>query len=376
METLIALVVLGAIALAANYALQDRSIYPLVVAALFMVNALMVVLGVMYLLIAFLSEEENTALGLQDIETLNAAVALAILMVTSLICTALLFRPVRYKIKNWFPARVTSASSAPIDNPPALMMVDGEAVYLPATPPPTLPESVQKLRAMPELIGYDPDSPVHTVALVFCVYLIGQTLANFALVGGLEGISDAISINYLTLFLNFLPQVLIPLIGVGWLMRRSFGQTLQRLGLTDFSLESIAVGIGVAIGLLIMVGVVNVVWISLVPQDIYEEQTEASEALAESIDTFWLVLAVATAAAVGEEIAFRGALQPVFGLWWTAFIFTAIHAQYTLTPAALIIFGVALALGWLRRRYNLYAAIAAHFMYNFIPLLASLADNS
>ncbi|NDJ85058.1 MAG: CPBP family intramembrane metalloprotease, partial [Chloroflexi bacterium] len=70
------------------------------------------------------------------------------------------------------------------------------------------------------------------------------------------------------------------------------------------------------------------------------------------------------------------ALQPIFGLWWTAIFFTLVHMQYTLTPAALIILMVAIGLGWLRRRYNLYAAIAAHFLYNFIPLALSVLIES
>ena len=75
---------------------------------------------------------------------------------------------------------------------------------------------------------------------------------------------------------------------------------------------------------------------------------------------------------MGEEIALRGSLQPIFGFWWTAILFSLVNIQYSLTPATLIIFGVALGLGWIRRRYNLYAAITAHFLYNFVQLLLAL----
>jgi len=86
-------------------------------------------------------------------------------------------------------------------------------------------------------------------------------------------------------------------------------------------------------------------------------------------------LIVAGGAAIGEEIAFRGALQPVFGLWPTALFFALVHIQYTLTPAALIIFGVALGLGWLRRRYNTTTSIVAHFLYDFSLFALSLYAN-
>jgi membrane protease YdiL (CAAX protease family) len=72
--------------------------------------------------------------------------------------------------------------------------------------------------------------------------------------------------------------------------------------------------------------------------------------------------------AIGEEVFFRGALQPIFGNVLTTIIFTALHTQYTLTPATILIVATSLALGWLRSRYSTSASIIAHFVYNFIQL--------
>ena len=105
-----------------------------------------------------------------------------------------------------------------------------------------------------------------------------------------------------------------------------------------------------AIGLLILVSIVRATWQFLTPPETFEEQTRASDALAESVDTVWLALVLAGSAAI-SEIAFRGALQPVFGFWATL-IFALTHMQYAFTPAALIILGVALAFGWIRLRFN------------------------
>jgi len=58
----------------------------------------------------------------------------------------------------------------------------------------------------------------------------------------------------------------------------------------------------------------------------------------------------------------------------TSLFFALVHMQYTLTPATLIIFVVAVGLGILRRRQSTTAAIIAHFVYNFVQLaLAILA---
>lgn len=126
----------------------------------------------------------------------------------------------------------------------------------------------------------------------------------------------------------------------------------------------------------IVVAVLALIWQQVVSPETFEAQNETSRAISESINTIQLALAVAFTAAVGEELTFRGGLQPIFGFWFTAIVFTAAHIQYTLTPASLIIFVVAIALGWLRESFNLWAAIAAHFVYNFVGLLISLAMNS
>ena len=55
-------------------------------------------------------------------------------------------------------------------------------------------------------------------------------------------------------------------------------------------------------------------------------------------------------------------------LFLAALIFALTHMQYALTPATLIILGVAVAFGWIRMRYNTTVAIVTHFFYNFIPL--------
>jgi uncharacterized protein len=222
------------------------------------------------------------------------------------------------------------------------------------------------------LQGYDPKNPVHMVALIFTVYLLGSQLGNFALAGGLSGVAENIGVDWATLIMTFLPLVIVPLVGVGFMMRRSWSQVCERLGFTNLTFESLAMGVAMSIAMFMGVMGVSFIWALLASPDSLEQQSEASNALANSITTIWLVLGVSITAAVGEEIAFRGALQPVIGFWATAIVFSMTHIQYTLTPAAVIIFFVALGLGWLRQHYNLYAAITAHFFYNFIGLAITL----
>jgi membrane protease YdiL (CAAX protease family) len=102
------------------------------------------------------------------------------------------------------------------------------------------------------------------------------------------------------------------------------------------------------------------------------QQSEFSGQIASSVTTLGLALLIAFTAAVGEEIAFRGALQPIFGLTLTSLLFAVIHVQYTLTPASGLILVLAFTLGWLRLRYNTTVAIIAHFLYNFVLLFLAV----
>ena len=49
-------------------------------------------------------------------------------------------------------------------------------------------------------------------------------------------------------------------------------------------------------------------------------------------------------AGIGEEIFFRGAIQPLIGIWITAFVFVAIHGYFSLRDWKVNIFSVCLTL--------------------------------
>ena len=229
--------------------------------------------------------------------------------------------------------------------------------------------------ATPSRRGFNPDSEVHALAAVMIVLALGGQFVDFVIGGGLAGVAEEFEggISLGDLLVNSLPMVVWPFIGVGLGTRRTWRQALQRLGLGPLSWRDVGAALSVSFGLLIWLVVVGVLWQVLSPPDLYEEQTQATDALASGITTLGMAFALSATAAIGEEIAFRGALQPVFGFWATALCFTLFHAQYTLTPAWLLIFGVAVALGWVRQRYNTTTSILTHFLYNFVQLMIALS---
>ncbi len=220
---------------------------------------------------------------------------------------------------------------------------------------------------------YNPSSLPQMVAMIFCVYLVAQTALEFILAGGLTGLAENFSgVNIESIGTQLAVWIVIAFFGVGFPARRTFPAALARLGLRAPTIEELAIAWVVAIGLVIMAFMVGALWTMLTPRDVLDQQTQVSRLISLSVDNLTFAFIVALAAAVGEEIAFRGALQPVFGLWPTAIFFALTHIQYALTPATLLIIVVGLGLGWVRKRYNTTASILTHFMYNFALLSLSI----
>ncbi|GAB4553700.1 MAG: hypothetical protein OHK0023_23010 [Anaerolineae bacterium] len=220
-------------------------------------------------------------------------------------------------------------------------------------------------------VGFNPEAPTHVTALVFCVYLVANTLLSAVTQGGVSGISEdtAASAESLVSLTGLLTQMLIfvafGLLGAGFGLRRSLASVMARLGLRAPTLNEIGIGIGIAILLIFVVYGLGVIWQFLAPAEVFEDQTSLSGLIANGIDTMLTAFVLAFSAAVGEEIIFRGALQPVFGVLFSSAIFALTHIQYALTPAVLIIFVVSLGFAYVRRRYNTTVAIISHFFYNF-----------
>lgn len=78
-------------------------------------------------------------------------------------------------------------------------------------------------------------------------------------------------------------------------------------------------------------------------------------------------------AGVGEELLFRGAIQPLIGIWLTSLIFIAIHGYIGFRSAGqilftLLLFGLSMLLGWLFMAIGLIAAMTAHAVYDLLML--------
>lgn len=86
-------------------------------------------------------------------------------------------------------------------------------------------------------------------------------------------------------------------------------------------------------------------------------------------------------AGVGEEILFRGAVQPFLGIWATAVLFVLLHGYISIKEKARSIYGVFLILvaagfGYAYEYISLYVAMAAHFIYDVIMFSYLMKNNN
>lgn len=219
-----------------------------------------------------------------------------------------------------------------------------------------------------QIRGFDPNNPVHACALGLILLFFLQTLLNFLLVGGQAGLAEAELSQGEVLLSSGLTMIMllsVSLAGVGAWQDRAWPDVRARLGLRLPTLAELTVGAGAALLLIAFQADAGRIWMQLTSEEVVQQQTQFSQAIAGSITSLTAAFLIALFAALGEEVAFRGALQPVLGLWPTAILFALTHIQYQLSPAALIIFVIGLALGYVRLYFGTVAAIVAHFLYDF-----------
>jgi uncharacterized protein len=236
----------------------------------------------------------------------------------------------------------------------------------------TMPQMrIQLARMIGHHGKFDPDSQVHITGIVLSCLLLAGVITSFVAGGGLEGLAQSIEstgINATDTLFTGLLEVLAAALSVGYAIRRDGRQTLERLGLVAPDARQIRYGVGAGALLAVAAILYGTLWELLAPSDQLQEQTQAIEQLTLALSSLPVALLVSIAAAVGEEIFIRGALQPVFGIFLSSIFFTLLHTQYLITPSLLLIFGISVAFGLLRQRFNTTTAVIAHFVYNFIPL--------
>ncbi len=223
-------------------------------------------------------------------------------------------------------------------------------------------------RAAPRALGLRSNSPLaYTVVVLMLIFLGLQLPIVFG--GPPQGVPPVTAVDILS---QDVPLVLIAFVGVGLIARRSLQDSAGRLGLLPpkqwrwwlVALVAIPAFIAVATG-------IDTVGNIIAPAS-QKQVTDVSTVLFSRFNTVPAIVFLGLTAGVAEEVLFRGAMLPRFGLLATAVLFAAVHTQYALTFATLEVFVLGLGLGWLRRAGGTLPAIVTHAGYDITVGILSL----
>ena len=224
-------------------------------------------------------------------------------------------------------------------------------------------------RLLAKLIPIDPRSSVHAVAVSFVILVVINLTLTLAV--GLETLADITEASptegatlALSVWLQQLTFAVWALLGVGWLTRRKWLPSLERLGIVAPRPIEVAIGIGaglVSAGFILLLSDVATQFGLGVDEDVERLSDALLGPLVASIPG---ILTLGLAAGIGEETLFRGALQPRFGLLFTSLLFAILHSQYGITFSTLAVFIVGMFLGLLRIRFNTTTCVMTHAAYN------------
>jgi membrane protease YdiL (CAAX protease family) len=220
---------------------------------------------------------------------------------------------------------------------------------------------------------FRPDSAVHAVSLGLYWMVLLTLLSNQASADQLKADATAEQSSLLiSVLILQVPMVLIAFIGVGLVARRGLNETRIRLGLVWPGWRWVAASVGVGLALIAFGTAWDNMMTALTPADSRAINEITSKLILDQLNGYGGAIALALAAGIGEELLFRGALTPPFGIVLAALLFAALHAQYALTLATLEIFILGMVLGWLRNRAGTTGAIIAHTVYDGVLLVAAV----
>jgi len=222
-------------------------------------------------------------------------------------------------------------------------------------------------------VPLDPDNPVHAFALVLAVIFFGTQVSTILFTSLAVSSQSAVGVG--DLIAQEAGLLILAAAGVGIFMRRNASQTAARLGLVRPAWWHVALALGAA-GVFFAFGLAMDDLSRILTPDIYRQVSSNTNQLFGGLVSAPVgIAAIALAPAIGEEILFRGALQPRIGLIATALLFASFHAQYGLSFDTLGVFVIALGLGSIRKFTNTTTSAMSHAAYNLL-VAVGIADSS
>jgi membrane protease YdiL (CAAX protease family) len=216
------------------------------------------------------------------------------------------------------------------------------------------------------IVPIDADNPVHALALVVTVILLGVLPTTTAF---MNTAADQPALTVADLIANELPLLVIGVTGVGLFIRRNISEAAIRLGLVRPAWWQPVFAIAAA-GLFYGFAEAMAVLSQIVTPEVTRQVDTTTQHLFGGLSGPVAIAAIALAPGICEEVLFRGALQPRIGLIATTLLFTAFHSQYGVSLIALSVLILGLGLGLIRKFTNTTTSSICHITFNFLMAIS------
>jgi membrane protease YdiL (CAAX protease family) len=216
---------------------------------------------------------------------------------------------------------------------------------------------------------FDPHDPVHFLGSGILLGAIG--FLGGQLISAPEP-ADVTGFEVGPIIVQGLFFVALAVIAVGYKIDRTLPMVIERLNIT---LPTVS-GMLAAFGAVIIGFVLSAVGSALTQatNEAYARDIQDSlEVITSSSPSYIAAPLIGLSAGIGEELLFRGALQPRYGIVLSSLLFALLHSQYGFSFITLSTFLLGCTLGLLAKKYGVIHAIAAHTIYNMLAVIISAA---
>jgi membrane protease YdiL (CAAX protease family) len=219
----------------------------------------------------------------------------------------------------------------------------------------------------------DANSPIDLTGLAILLALVSfLTVSMFYSSGSSVEESDTGTASLvISMIFTMVGFVSLAYISVGYKMWRTGPEATERLGLRVPQLKTVLIGVAFVIPVMIS-NMIGGILTQILQPDLVDDLEKTLDSMTQGIQNPAGALLIGLTAGIGEELFFRGALQPRFGIVLTAAAFALMHQQYELSWVLVGMFGIGILLGIERKRYGTAAAIVTHATMNIIAVMIQI----
>jgi membrane protease YdiL (CAAX protease family) len=240
----------------------------------------------------------------------------------------------------------------------------------------TLPliRSFRKLLA--RYTPFDPTSPIDLTGLAILLALMAfLAVSMFYADGDTDTVSSTSTASLVvSLVSTMIMFVSLAYIAVGYRIWRTGREATERLGLRIPGVKTILIGFAFVVPVMIS-NMIGGILTQVLQPNMTDDLEKTLDTMTQGIQNPAGALLIGLTAGIGEELFFRGALQPRFGIVITAAAFALMHQQYELSWVLAGMFGIGILLGIERKRYGTVAAIVTHATMNIIAVALQIMLN-